>query len=135
MAGEIQSASSGASTVDFDAIKQRQQRMWSGGDYAAVGVTLQHISESLCEAVEMHAGQRVLDVATGEGNAAIAAARRFGDVVGVDYFPSLLVRAARRAEAEGLPVVFTEADAEALPFADDNFDVVLSVVGVMFAPN
>lgn len=121
--------------IDFDAIKERQQQTWSSGDYTSVGATIQDMSERLCEAVDLHAGQRVLDVATGSGNAALAAARRFADVVGLDYAPALLERASQRAEAEGLAVELVEGDAEALPFADASFDVVLSVVGVMFAPN
>jgi SAM-dependent methyltransferase len=123
------------STIDFAAIKQRQQRMWGSGDYAAVAATIQYLSERLCEAVDLRAGQRVLDVATGSGNAALAAARRLTDVVGLDYVPALLARAERRAEAEGLALAVTEGDAEALPFPDASFDVVLSAVGVMFAPN
>lgn len=120
---------------DFAAIKQRQQQMWGSGNYAAVASTVNFMSELLCENLQIRAGQRVLDVATGSGNAALAAARRFAMVVGLDYVPSLLDRARRRAEAEGIAVEFMEGDAEALPFPDDSFDVVTSVVGVMFAPN
>ncbi|MDQ3411523.1 MAG: methyltransferase domain-containing protein [Chloroflexota bacterium] len=120
---------------DFAAIKQRQQKIWSSGDYAAVGATLQLMSELLCEAVDLRAGQRVLDVATGSGNAALAAARRFGEVTGIDYVPALLDRARERAQAERLAATFAPGDAEALPYPDASFDVVLSVVGVMFAPN
>ena len=121
--------------MDTVVIKQRQQAAWASGDYAAVGTRLLPTAEQLCEAVDLRAGERVLDVACGNGNAALAAARRFCDVVGIDYVPSLLERARRRADAEGLTVDFEEADAEALPFPDDSFDVVLSTCGVMFAPD
>ncbi|HEX5497627.1 MAG TPA: class I SAM-dependent methyltransferase, partial [Thermomicrobiales bacterium] len=117
------------------AVKQRQQQTWAAGDYAAVGARILLVSELLCEAVDLRAGQRVLDVATGNGNTALAAARRFADVVGIDYVPALLERGRIRAEAEGLPVDFQDGDAEALPFADAAFDMVLSTFGVMFAPN
>ena len=120
---------------DFDAIKQRQRKMWGSGNYAMVGVTIQYMSEVLLEEMQLHAGSRVLDVATGNGNAALGAARRLCDVVGVDYVPTLLDQARRRAEAEGLSVLFQEGDAEALPFPDASFDVVVSTVGVMFAPD
>jgi len=122
-------------TVDFSAIKGRQQAAWGSGDYAIVGTTLQIVGETLCEAVDLRAGQRVLDVAAGNGNATLAAARRFAEVVSTDYVGALLEHGSRRAEAERLPVAFREADAEALPFADASFDVVLSTFGVMFAPN
>ena len=121
--------------LDLVAIKQRQQHTWASGDYAEVGATLQVIAEQLCEAVDLRAGQRVLDVATGSGNTAIAAARRFAEVVGVDYVPELLDRARLRADAEGLLAEFREGDAEDLEFYDESFDVVLSTLGVMFAPN
>lgn len=124
-----------SSAVDTQAVKARQQKSWSAGDYAVVGTTLIVLSEELCEAVDLHAGQAVLDVATGSGNTAIAAARRFCQVTGVDYVPSLLAIGRRRAEVEHLPVTFQQADAEALPFADASFDVVLSTLGVMFTPN
>jgi ubiquinone/menaquinone biosynthesis C-methylase UbiE len=119
---------------DFTALKTRQQAAWSAGDYAVVGTTLQIVGESLCEAVDLPAGARVLDVAAGNGNATLAAARRFGDVVSTDYVLALLERARVRASAEGLTVDFREADAENLPFADGSFDVVLSTFGVMFTP-
>jgi SAM-dependent methyltransferase len=119
----------------LDGVKRRQQKMWASGDYAAVAARIHPMAERLCESADLVAGTRVLDVATGSGNAAIAAARRECDVVGIDYVPSLLERAQSRARAEGLPIELLEADAEALPFADASFDAVLSVVGVMFAPN
>jgi SAM-dependent methyltransferase len=121
-------------SIDFAAIKARQQVAWSSGDYAVVGTTLQIVGETLCEAVDLHSNQRVLDVAAGNGNATLAAARRFADVVSTDYVGSLLDRGRERAKAERLQVVFQEADAEALPFADASFDVVLSTFGVMFTP-
>ena len=116
-------------------MKVRQQATWSAGDYASIGNRILVVSELLCDAVDLRAGERVLDVATGTGNAALAAARRFGDVVGVDYVPGLLERARVRAAAEGLDVEFREGDAEALEFPDDSFDVVLSACGAMFAPD
>lgn len=124
-----------AYSLDLDAIKERQQRTWASGDYAEIGSRLVVMSELLCEAVDLRPGQRVLDVATGTGNAALAAARRFCDVTGVDYVPALLDRARRRADAEGLRADFRVGDAEQLPFPDGAFDVVLSVVGAMFAPD
>jgi SAM-dependent methyltransferase len=123
------------STWDFAAIKSRQQQSWATGDYGMIGTTLLIISERLCEAVDLRAGQKVLDVATGHGNTALAAARRFCTVIGVDYVPALLERGWERASVEHLPVSFQEGDAEALPFRDAAFDVVLSTQGVMFAPN
>ena len=122
-------------TVDLSTIKGRQQLAWSSGDYAIVGTTLQIVGETLCEAVDLRSTQRVLDVAAGNGNATLAAARRFADVVSTDYVAALLEGGRRRAEADRLPVTFQEADAEALPFADASFDVVLSTFGVMFTPN
>jgi SAM-dependent methyltransferase len=121
--------------MDIATIKQRQQAAWASGDYAAVGARLYLTSELLCEAVDLRAGQRVLDVACGSGNASLAAARRFCQVVGVDYVPALLERARRRAKAEGLEATFQEGDAEELPFPDASFDVVLSACGAMFAPD
>src|SRR3712207_2705982 len=114
---------------DLAAVKSRQQATWASGDYAVIGTTLQIIGELLCEAIDLP-GQRVLDVAAGNGNATLAAARRWADVTSTDYVPALLERGRARAEAEGLPVTFQEADAEQLPFADGSFDVVLSVLGV-----
>jgi SAM-dependent methyltransferase len=121
--------------LDFSAIKARQQKIWSTGNYSLVGITLVIISEQLCESVDVHAGERVLDVATGNGITALAAARRFGEVTGIDYVPSLLDDARQRAAAEHLRVTFQEGDTENIPFADASFDVVLSTLGVMFTPN
>ena len=121
---------------DLDAIKQRQQQAWASGNFSVVAARIVSVAEQLCEAADLQPGWRVLDVATGSGNAAIAAAARHGaDVVGVDYVPALLVDARRRARAEWLDVEFVEGDAEALPFANDSFDAVTSVFGSMFAPN
>jgi SAM-dependent methyltransferase len=119
-------------TPDLTAIKSRQQQAWSAGDYAIVGTTLQIVGESLCEAIDLRAGQRVLDVAAGNGNASLAAARRWCDVVSTDYVSTLLDRARARAGADGLAIEFRQADAENLPFDDASFDVVLSTFGVMF---
>jgi ubiquinone/menaquinone biosynthesis C-methylase UbiE len=120
---------------DLDAIKARQHGAWSSGDYAVVGTTLQIVGEELCEALDLRAGSRVLDVAAGNGNATLAAARRWCAVVSTDYVPALLERGRERAGAERLNVEFREADAEALPFPDASFDAVLSTFGVMFTPN
>jgi len=120
---------------DLTAVKTRQQGAWSSGDYAVVGTTLQIVGEELCEALDIRAGQRVLDVAAGNGNASLAAARRWCDVVATDYVPALLDRARERAHAERLPMEFREADAEALPFANESFDAVVSTFGVMFTPD
>jgi ubiquinone/menaquinone biosynthesis C-methylase UbiE len=121
--------------VDLAAVKARQQAMWASGDFSVIGTTLQIVGESLCEAVELESGSRVLDVACGNGNAALAAARRFCTVTGIDYVPALLRHAADRASADGLAVDFIEGDAERLPFGDAEFDAVLSTYGVMFAPD
>lgn len=121
--------------VDLEAVKGRQQVAWSTGDYAVIGGTLVSIAESLCDAVGVRAGQSVLDVATGSGNAALAAARRWCVVTGCDYVPALLERGRERAAAERLAIAFQHGDAEASPFPDDSFDVVLSTLGVMFAPD
>lgn len=120
---------------DLEAIKARQQAVWASGDYAMIGVTLQIVGEQLCEAIDLRAAERVLDVAAGNGNASLAAARRFARVTATDYVESLLESGRRRAIAEGLPMEFRVADAEALPFDDACFDVVLSTFGVMFTPN
>jgi len=122
-------------TIDLAAIKARQQVAWGSGDYALIGTTLQIVGEMLCEAVDLRSNQRVLDVAAGNGNATLAAARRFAEVVSTDYVASLLARGRERAAAERLPVTFQEADAENLPFPAGSFDVVLSTFGVMFTPN
>ena len=123
------------STPDLAAVKTRQQAMWASGDFAVIGTTLQIVGEMICEAVDLRAGERVLDVAAGNGNATLAAARRFADVTSTDYVPALLDGGRRRAEAEGLTVRFEPADAENLPYGDASFDVVLSTYGVMFAPD
>jgi len=120
---------------DFTAIKQRQQATWASGDFAVIGTTLQIVGESLAEAADVRAGERVLDVAAGNGNATLAAARRFAEVTSTDYVPALLDKGRERARAEGLPVRFQVADAEELPFADASFDVVLSTFGAMFTPD
>jgi ubiquinone/menaquinone biosynthesis C-methylase UbiE len=120
---------------DLATLKQRQQGAWSSGDYAVVGTTLQIVGENLCEALDLRAGSKVLDVAAGNGNVTLAAARRWCDVTSTDYVPALLDRGRERAAAERLTVEFREADAEALPFADHSFDVVVSTFGVMFTPD
>jgi ubiquinone/menaquinone biosynthesis C-methylase UbiE len=124
-----------SATVDLAAVKSRQQAAWGSGDYAMIGTTLQIVGETLCEAIDLRSNQRVLDVAAGNGNATLAAARRFAEVVSTDYVGSLLERGRERAKADRLQVTFQEADAEALPFADGSFDIVLSTFGVMFTPN
>jgi ubiquinone/menaquinone biosynthesis C-methylase UbiE len=124
-----------APPIDLKALKLRQHGAWSSGDYAVIGTTLQIVGEELCEAVDLRAGESVLDVAAGNGNASLAAARRWCDVVATDYVAALLERAQERAEAERLALECREADAEALPFPDESFDVVLSTFGVMFTPD
>ena len=118
--------------IDLDALKGRQRTAWSAGNYAVVGTTLQIVGENLCEALDLRAGARVLDVAAGNGNATLAAARRWCDVTSTDYVFSLLESGRARAEAEGHAIHFQEADAERLPFPDASFDVVMSTFGVMF---
>src|SRR5262245_36158632 len=120
---------------DLAAVKKRQQATWASGDFSVVAARIVLQAELLCEAVNLQAGWRVLDVATGSGNAALAAARRGCTVVGTDYVPALLERGRERAEAEHLDVEFVEGDAENLPFPDASFDAVLSIYGAMFAPD
>jgi ubiquinone/menaquinone biosynthesis C-methylase UbiE len=121
--------------LDLAAVKSRQQAAWSTGNYAVVGTTLQIVGENLCEALDLRAGARVLDVAAGNGNATLAAARRWCDVTSTDYVSSLLESGRARAQAEGHVIQFQEADAEDLPFPDGSFDVVMSTFGVMFTPD
>lgn len=124
-----------AAAPDFAAIKQRQQATWASGDYAIVGTTLQIVGETLAEACDIRAGERVIDIAAGNGNATLAAARRFAEVTSTDYVPALLDKGAQRARAEGLSnIKFQAADAEALPFGDGSFDVAISTFGAMFTP-
>ena len=125
-------AAPSVAAIDYDAIKQRQQATWASGDYTIIGTTLQIVGESLAEASDVRAGDRVLDVAAGNGNATLAAARRFAQVTSIDYVPHLLEKAAARARAEALEVRFQVADAETLPFEDASFDIALSTFGVMF---
>lgn len=122
-------------TPDLAAIKQRQQATWASGDYHLIGTQILIVSELLIESLDVHSNERVLDVATGSGNAAMAAARRGCTTIGVDYVPDLLDRARRRTDAEGLTADYVLGDAEDLPFADGSFDVVSSVCGAMFAPD
>jgi ubiquinone/menaquinone biosynthesis C-methylase UbiE len=122
-------------SADLETLKARQQAAWSSGDYALIGTTLQIVGEELCEALDLRSGQKVLDVAAGNGNVSLAAARRWCVVVATDYVPALLERARERAAAERLIMDFREADAEALPFADASFDAVVSTFGVMFTPD
>lgn len=117
---------------DLAALKRKQQATWSAGDYSVIGVTLQIVGETLCEAADVRSGERVIDIAAGNGNATLAAARRFADVTSTDYVPALLDQGRSRAEAEGLDVAFKVADAETLDFPDGAFDVALSTFGVMF---
>jgi ubiquinone/menaquinone biosynthesis C-methylase UbiE len=120
---------------DLASLKARQHSAWAAGDYAVGGSTLQIVSEQMCEALDLRAGQRVLDIAAGNGNASLAAARRWCEVTSTDFVPALLARGQARAAAEGFNILFQEADAEALPFADASFDVVVSTYGVMFTPD
>ena len=122
-------------TPDLEAIKRRQQQTWASGDFSVVASRIMIVAEQLCDTADLHAGWRVLDVATGSGNAAIAAARLGCDVVGVDYVPALLERGRKRAAAEGLVIELVEGDAEELPLPDSSFDAVTSVFGSMFAPD
>lgn len=120
---------------DFEAIKARQMATWAAGDFGRIGVQLQIVGETLCEAVDLLAGERVLDVAAGNGNVSLAAARRFAVVTSTDYVPALLDQGRVRAAADQLEIEFRPADAERLPFPDASFDVALSTFGVMFAPD
>jgi ubiquinone/menaquinone biosynthesis C-methylase UbiE len=104
---------------DYSSIKQRQRATWASGNYSIIGTTLQIVGETLCEALDLCAGETVLDVAAGNGNVSLAAARRRARVTATDYVPQLLDVARKRAEAEGLDITFREADAEALPFEDE----------------
>jgi SAM-dependent methyltransferase len=123
------------SAPDLAAVKARQQKTWASGDFGVIAALIHASAEHLVESADLQAGWRVLDVATGTGNAALAAARCGCEVVGVDYVPALLARGRERAKAEGLTVDFREGDAEALPFPDGSFDAALSIYGAMFAPN
>lgn len=125
----------GAQSVDYSTITQRQQATWATGDFNEIARQVMSASEALCQAVDPRPGQRVLDVACGSGNAALVAARRYCEVTGIDYVPALVERAKMRAVAEGTKIDFQVADAQALPFPDTHFDVLLSVFGVMFAPD
>jgi SAM-dependent methyltransferase len=121
--------------IDLVAVKTKQQATWASGDFGRIGVLLQIVGESLCEAVDLVSTEKVIDVAAGNGNASLAAARRFADVTSTDYVAQLLEQGRERAAAEGLPMGFQVADAEQLPFPDHSFDVALSSFGVMFAPD
>jgi ubiquinone/menaquinone biosynthesis C-methylase UbiE len=130
----LASEKAAAPAADLDVVKTRQRAAWASGDYAVIGTTLQIVGENLCEAVDLLTDESVLDVAAGNGNASLAAARRGARVTSTDYVPALLMRGRARAAAEALSIDFQEADAEALPFGDASFDVVLSTFGVMFTP-
>ena len=135
MSMEVQQETPIAALDSLEALKKKQHSAWSSGNYSMIGTTLQIVGESLCNAVDIRAGQRVLDVAAGNGNASLAAARHWTQVISTDYVPELLDRAHQRAQADGLVIEFRQADAEALPFEDNSFDLVLSTFGVMFTPN
>jgi ubiquinone/menaquinone biosynthesis C-methylase UbiE len=120
---------------DANALKERQVKIWTSGEYARIGNFISIMGEILCEAVDLRSGDRVLDVATGSGNTAISAARRFCEVTGMDLAPESIEHARRRAEAEGMEITFEVGDAEDLSYPDASFDVVLSTIGVMFCPD
>ena len=120
---------------DLKAVKTKQHAAWSSGDYALIGVTLQIVGEQLAEALDLRAGQTVLDIAAGNGNVTLAAARRWCDVTSTDYVESLLARGRKRADADGFRIDFRVADAEQLPFEDGSFDAVVSTFGAMFSPD
>ncbi|MGI9426039.1 MAG: class I SAM-dependent methyltransferase [Hyphomicrobiaceae bacterium] len=120
---------------DYAAIKTKQNAAWASGDYAKIGTTLQIVGEDLAEAMDLSPGSSVLDVAAGNGNATLAFARRWCNVMSTDYVDSLLARSRSRAEAEALDVTYRVADAEQLPFDDGAFDAVVSTFGVMFTPD
>jgi SAM-dependent methyltransferase len=128
------SAKPAAPAPDLAAIKQRQQATWASGDYGVIGITLQIVGELLAEAADVRAGERVIDIAAGNGNATLAAARRYAHVTSTDYVPAQLDKGRARAAAEGLAVEFEVADAEDLPFADGRFDAALSTFGAMTTP-
>ena len=121
--------------ADLDAVKQQQQKTWATGDFSIIGWNTVYPGELLCEAVDLHAGHKLLDVAAGSGNVALSAARRNCEAIGIDYVPALIERARRRADVEALPARFEVADCEQIPFADESFDRVLSLFGSMFAPD
>ena len=120
---------------DFTAIKAKQNSAWASGDYSLIGTTLQIVGEELAEAMDVRPGQKILDVAAGNGNFTLAAARRWADITSSDYVPALLERGKERADADRLEVAYETADAEELPFNEASFDAVGSTFGVMFTPN
>jgi ubiquinone/menaquinone biosynthesis C-methylase UbiE len=121
--------------IDYDTITERQQATWATGDFNVFARQTMSLSETLCRTVNPRPGQRVLDLACGSGNSALVAARRYCEVTGIDYVPELIERAEMRAAAEGVNINFRVGDAQNLPFPDASFDVLLSVFGIMFAPN
>lgn len=123
------------SAIDYVAVKDKQQKTWGAGDYAQIGATLQIVGERLAESLDLRAGQKVLDVAAGNGNFSMAAARRYADVTSTDFVAGLLERGRIRALADGFDIEYQLADAENLPFADGSFDVAASIYGIMFTPN
>lgn len=133
--GPSAASARGAAQPDYAAIKARQQAAWASGDFAIIGVTLQIVGETLAESADIRAGETVIDVAAGNGNASLAAAHRMARVTSTDYVPALLEKGRARAAAEGLDIAFRVADAENLPYGDGSFDVALSTFGVMFAPD